>query len=73
MIHIVQDNSIGVTYAARNLTATPGGWWECDAYRIIFDACLPDSFIEDPTWYEGGAFRYDEVSVIEIPETVSVR
>lgn len=72
MIHIVQDNNIGVTYAARNLIATPGGWWNCDAYRVIFDACLPESGIEDQRWFEHGAFRYDEVSIIEIPEAVSV-
>lgn len=66
MMHIVHDNSIGVTYATRGLIAIPGGWWNADAYRVIFDSCIPDTEIDDQQWFEGGAFRYDEVSIIEI-------
>lgn len=69
MMHIVQDHSIGVTYVVRGLHAAPGGWWEADECRAIFDSCLPKVVLTEEWSNHGAAFRYDEVSIIEVHES----
>jgi hypothetical protein len=63
---IIMDRGIHVVYAVRNLRETPGGWTEVDAYRVVFDGCMPDTEINDQRWFPGGAFRTDDVIVMEI-------